>query len=135
MGTLVDFEGDLGLGTTSQNARVDGYIRLGQRHQIRAGFIRLDRVADVRLQRQIQWGDEVFDVDVAVNSSLDLTLVPVSYRFAIIKTDHVDLGLSAGVFALFADASIRAPAVSIDESESLNAPLPVFGGDIGNPMA
>ncbi len=129
-GTLVDLEDDLGLQSASRDARVDGYLRLGRRHRIRAGYIRLERGGDVQLQRRIQWGDEVFDVDVAVSSALDLTLLPANYRFAVVKTDRVDLGLSAGVFAMFVDAGVAAPSVPIDEAESLDFPLPVFGADV-----
>lgn len=130
IGTLVDLENDLGLARETRNARVDGHLRLGRRHQIRGGYIRLDRGASSQLQRQIQWGDEVFNIDTGVTSSVDLTLIPVNYRFALIKSDRIDLGLSAGVFAMFAKANLAAPAVSIDESEALDFPLPVFGGDV-----
>lgn len=129
IGTLVDLERDLGLQSETRDARVDAFLRLGRRHQLRAGYLRLDRGADVQLQRQIQWGDEVFDVDVAVTSAVDLTLVPLNYRFAPVKTGRVDLGLSVGVSAMFADASVAAPSVAIDESETLDFPLPVVGAD------
>jgi len=129
-GTLVDLENDLGLAASTRDLRIDGYVRLGRRHQLRAGYIRLDRGADVQLQRQIQWGDELFNVNVAVTSALDLTLVPINYRFAVIKSDRVDVGLSAGVFAMFANASLAAPSAAINEAETLNFPLPVFGADV-----
>lgn len=130
VGTLVDLEHDLGLETTTQDARVDGYIRLGRRHQIRAGYISLSRGASIQLDRQIQWGDEIFNVNVGVDSQLDLVLVPVAYRFSVVKSDRVDFGVSAGAFALFADASVAAPSAGIDEAESANFPLPVFGADV-----
>ncbi len=129
-GTLVDLENDLGLASSTRDLRVDGYVRLGRRHQLRAGYIRLDRGAGVLLQRQIQWGEELFDVNVGVTSTLDLTLVPINYRFAVVKSDRVDFGLSAGVFAMFADASVAAPLASINEAEALDFPLPVFGADL-----
>lgn len=130
LGTLVDLENDLGLEATTRNVRFDGTLRLGRRHQLRAGYIRLDRGGSVQLQRQIQWGDEVFSVDAGVTSTVGLTLLPANYRFAVVKSDRVDLGLSAGVFAMFAEASIAAPSVAVNESEALNFPLPVFGADI-----
>ncbi len=130
LGTLVSFEDDLGLATTTRDARVDGYIRLGRRHQLRAGYIHLGRGGDVQLQREIQWGDEIFDVSAGVTSALDLTMIPINYRFALVKSDRVDFGLSAGVFAMFAEASVAAPSIAIDESEALSFPLPVFGADV-----
>lgn len=135
VGTLVDLETDLGLETRTRNARVDAALRLGRRHTLRGGYLRLSRGAEIQLQRQIQWGDEVFNVDVGVESAIELTLVPVSYRFSVVKSDRVDLGLSAGVFAAFLEASLDAPSVSIQESESLDAPLPVLGADLDVALA
>jgi len=129
-GTLVDLEGDLGLTTSTENARFDGYVRLGRRHQLRAGYISLSRGASTRLNQQIQWGNDIFNVDVGVDTRVDLVLVPVSYRFSVVKSDRVDFGLSAGAFALFADASVAAPSAGLNGAESANFPLPVLGADI-----
>ena len=134
-GTLVDLEDDLGLATSTQNARIDGAIRLGRRHQLRVGYISLTRGSDVQLQRQIQWGDEVFSVDAAVSSQTELQLLPASYRVSGVKNERVDVGLSAGAFVLFADASIAAPSLGIAEAESANFPLPVLGADLDVALA
>lgn len=129
-GTVVDLESDLGLDESTTNVRADGYIRLGRRHRLGAGYLKLDRSANRDLARVIQWGNEVFALDVNVDSFWELTLVPAQYRFAIVKTDRVDLGLSAGVFALFLDAGVSAPVASVQEAESISFPLPVFGVDL-----
>lgn len=130
LGTEIDVERVLGLDADTRNGRLDGYLRLGRRHQLRLGYVSLGRTASVTLQDQIQWGDEVFDVDLRVASTFDILLLPVSYRFSLVKSDRVDLGLSAGVFAMFADASISAPEIDAAEAESANFPLPVFGADV-----
>jgi hypothetical protein len=135
VGTLVDLETDLGLEPSTRDARVDGYVRLGRRHRIRAGYISLERGANVQLERQIQWGDEVFSVSATVASRAALTLVPVNYRFSVVKSDRVDVGLSAGVFALFADAAISAPELGVAEAESADFPLPVLGADVDVALA
>lgn len=135
IGTLVDLESDLGLETRTRDARVDAALRLGRRHTLRGGYLRLSRGAAVQLQRRIQWGDEVFDLDVGVESAIELILVPISYRFSLIKSDRLDLGLSAGVFAAFLDARLDAPSASVEESESLGAPLPVLGADVDIALA
>lgn len=129
-GTMVDLESDLGLAESTTNVRADGYIRLGRRHRLGAGYVKLDRSANRDLARAIQWGNEVFNLDVNVDSSWKLTLLPAQYRFAVIKSDRVDLGLSAGVFALFLDAGVSAPQASVQEAESISFPLPVFGVDL-----
>jgi hypothetical protein len=129
-GTMVDLESDLGLEESTTNVRADGYIRLGRRHRLGAGYLKLDRSANRNLARTIQWGNEVFDLDVNVDSFWEMTLLPAQYRFAVVKSDRVDLGLSAGVFALFLDAGVSAPEASVREAESISFPLPVFGVDL-----
>ena len=130
VGTLVNLEDDLGLQSTTRTGRVDGYVRLGRRHQLRAGYISLRRGASTRLQQPVQWGNDVFDVDVGVETAVNLKLIPANYRFSLVKSDRVDAGLSAGVFALFADARVAAPQEGLSQAESASFPLPVFGGDI-----
>jgi len=130
LGTEIDVERVLGLDADTRNGRLDGYLRLGRRHQVRLGYVSLGRTASVSLSEQVQWGDEVFDVDLRVASTFDVLLLPVSYRFSLVKSDRIDLGLSAGVFAMFADASIGAPELAVKEAESANFPLPVFGADV-----
>jgi hypothetical protein len=130
VGTLVDLESDLGLAESTSNLRADGYIRLGRRHRLGAGYLRFDRSANRDLERTLQWGDEVFNLDVNIESFWQLTLLPAHYRFAVVKTDRVDLGLSAGVFALFLDGGLSAPEASVRETESISFPLPVFGVDL-----
>lgn len=128
-GTLVDVERELGLNETTRDVRLDGAIHLGRRHQIQAGYLSLSRVGSTVLRRTIQFGGSVFEVDVGVESVVDLTLVPIAYRFAVVRTDRLDLGLSAGVFALFTEAGVTAPAASVAEREEADFPLPVLGVD------
>jgi hypothetical protein len=128
-GTLIDVERELGLTQTTTDLRLDGALSLGRRHQVQAGYLSLSRGGRTVLQRTIQFGGSVFEVDVNVESLVDLTIVPVAYRFAFVRTDRLDLGASAGVFALFADAGVSAPAASVAEQESADFPLPVVGAD------
>lgn len=128
-GTLVDVERELGLDERTRDARVDASFRIGKRHQVQAGYVALTRRGRASLSRSIQWGDAVLSVDVEVESRVDLTLVPITYRYSVIQNDRVDLGVSAGVFALFLDAGVVARTASVDERGSAEFPLPVMGAD------
>lgn len=128
-GTLVDVERELGLTKTTRDVRLDGALLLGRRHQVRVGYLSLSRVGNTVLQRRIQFGGSVFDVNVGVESLVELTLLPIAYRFAVVRTDRLDVGVSAGVFALFTEAGVAAPAASVAEQGSADFPLPVLGAD------
>lgn len=128
-GTDVDVERELGLDTRTRDLRVDAVLRLGRRHQLQAGYLSLSRRGETSLRSSIQWGDFVFPVDVQVASSVDVKLLPVGYRYSIVSNDRLDIGLTAGVFAMFLDAGVSAPEIEVTERESAEFPLPVIGGD------
>lgn len=128
-GTLVDVERDLGLAEHTRDVRFDAAFRLGRRHQLQAGFLTLTRRGGTTLSRRLQWGDVVLSANADVQSRVKMTLVPLAYRYSILQTDRLDLGVSAGVFALYLDAGVTAPEVSVDEVGSANFPLPVVGVD------
>lgn len=132
VGTEVDLEDALGLSTDTRNARIDGYIRLGKRHQIRAGFISMGRTATFTIDEEIQWGDEVFPVNATVGTTLDLTMVPINWRFAVVRSERVDFGLSLGFFTMFTEvgAAASGSVTGASESSSINVPLPVLGADV-----
>lgn len=128
-GTTVDVERELGLESRTRDLRLDAAIGLGRRHQLQAGYLSLSRGGTRSLQTEIQWGDFVFPLDVEVESRIELELVPLTYRFAPIRTDRLDIGIGVGVFALFLDASVSAPAAEVEEAESADFPLPVVAAD------
>lgn len=128
-GTLVDVERELGLDEWTRDARIDASLRIGKRHQIQAGYVALTRRGRASLNRSIQWGDAVLSVDVEVESRVDVTLIPITYRYSVIQNGRMDLGVSAGVFALFLDAGVVAQAASVNERGSAEFPLPVIGAD------
>lgn len=128
-GSDVDVERDLGLEERTRDVRFDVALGLGRRHQLQVGYLSLSRAGRTTLQTQIQFGDQVFPADVGVESLVELRLVPVAYRFAVVRSDRVDLGLSAGVLALFTEAGVEAVSAGVAERESAEFPLPVVGLD------
>lgn len=128
-GTTVDVERELGLDVWTRDLRFDAALRVGRRHQVQVGYVSLTRRGRTILTRRVRWGDTVFEVDVDVESTIDVTLIPVAYRFAVILSERLDMGVSAGVFAVLADAGVTAPAAGVTESGSSEFPLPVVGID------
>lgn len=128
-GTTVDVERELGLDEWTRDLRFDAALRLGRRHQIQVGYLSLSRRGNTTLMRRIRWGDAVFEVDVDVESVIDVTLIPVAYRLAVLLNERLDVGLSAGVFAVLADAGVTAPVAGVTERGASEFPLPVVGID------
>ncbi|MDH3734144.1 MAG: YfaZ family protein [Gemmatimonadota bacterium] len=129
VGTEIRFEDLLGFDSNTQNMRLDGQIRLGKRHRIKVGYISLSRNSSLVIDEEIQWGDETFVIDTELTSELNLSLVPVNWRFAVFRNQRVDVGLSLGFFTMFSKAGIASEGEGTEES-SINLPLPVFGADL-----
>lgn len=128
-GTMVDVERELGLAERTRDLRFDAAVRFGRRHQIQAGYVTFSRRGNTTLVRRVRWGDAVFEVDVDVESVIEVTLIPVAYRLAVLLNERLDVGLSAGVFAVLADAGVTAPVAGVTERGSSEFPLPVVGVD------
>ena len=128
-GTTVDVENELGLDESTRDVRLDAALRIGRRHQLQVGYVSLSRRGRTTLVERIRWGGTVFEVDVDVESEIDVTLIPIAWRYAIALDERLDVGLSAGVFAVFADAGVSAPVAGVVERGSTDFPLPVVGVD------
>lgn len=136
-GTLFSFEDDLALESDTFVARLDGYFRFGRKHRLEFGYVDLSRNGSAALVQQIQFGDELYDVDAIVDSSFDTQLYKLAYKPSIFNNGRVDVGLSIGISAMRVEAGIEAigsvgggPSAGAIERESLTAPVPLLGAHV-----
>jgi len=126
-GTELDLEEDLGLDPTDNVFRLDGYVRLGERHRVDFSAFDLSRSSTTQVQRDIQWGDELYAVDTVVNSDFDLVIYKAAYTYSFMQGENGYLGASLGVYV--ADSSISLSEANLGQTEvgDVTAPLPVIG--------
>ena len=125
----VNIEKDAGIPDSTGDFRLEGYLRLGKRHRLVLGYFEMNRDSVNRLTGEIEWEDEVFPIDAQVATVWDTRVVNFQYRFSVIKRERVDIGISAGLFAMKVKSGIAlgdsTADVSADVSEQ--APLPMLG--------
>lgn len=125
----VDLESTARVPENTSDLRLEGHLRLGRRHRLSLGYLRMDRSSVSDLTGQIEWDDEVFPIDSQVAVVWDTRVVTFQYRFSVVKRERLDVGISAGLFALKVESGIALGrdlgSVSTDVSEQ--APLPVLG--------
>jgi len=126
-GTDIDFEDALGLDASGTFARLDGYYRFNRRHRFDFAVFDLSRDASATIDEQIQFGDEIFDINTVVSAEADLLIVKAAYTWSFLVADGGYLGLTAGLYTASAKASISEPTAGRAESDDLTAPLPVVG--------
>jgi hypothetical protein len=131
----IDVEKDLGLSSSPQTFKVDGYWRVGPRHRIMAGYYALDRSGANTLETEVEWEDSVYPVGVTVDSSIKLKIIPITYAYSFVKNEQWEVAASIGIHWTVIDTSISGMAFVGDEmvlisdqaTNDVKGPLPHIG--------
>jgi len=130
-GTELDLENDTALERSNTEARLDGHVRFGKRHRLDYGFIGLRRSGSRVIDQQIQFGDEVFEINAELTTRFKNDLYKLAYRYDVLRKPTWDLGLSFGISAFALDLGLEAiPAggsALVAETEDFIAPIPMLG--------
>jgi hypothetical protein len=126
-GTDIDMEDDLGLESSTNVARIGGYVWFGRRHRLDGAYFDLSRSASIPIQETIDFGDESFEINTALTTESDLTIIKADYTFAALAKDRGFLGVTAGLYVAETGFALSQPTLGRAESEDVTAPLPVFG--------
>jgi hypothetical protein len=134
-GTDVDLENDTALSNSKTDLRLDGYWRFANKHRLEFGAMKISRESSRVIDRQITWGDTVFDVGANLDSEFSTNLFKLSYKYSFIRSERNDFGFSAG-FSIYGVGARMAGAGSVDggpsgqfsrETNHVVAPVPVLG--------
>jgi hypothetical protein len=115
--------------------RVDALWRISDRHHLRLMYTDYSRRDTRRIDREIQWQDEIFPIGVEVEGNLGFEIFELAYEFAFLHSERFELaggiGLHYTTFEAGLEATVTAPVGSgtreIGGTASLDAPLPVIG--------
>jgi hypothetical protein len=129
-GTELDGEEDLGLDDRSDQGRVELMFRLGERNRIRLDFFELDRSGEAVLERQIVFGDEVFQIGEEIESALDLRMLTFTWAYSLVKRERFELGAGLGVHLVETEARGEVAADFQREEESQAGALPSLALDL-----
>lgn len=128
-GSDVDLEDDLGFDKSDTVFRLDAYWRFADRHRIDISAFDLSRDAVKVIDRDIQIGDTIYEVNTEIDASFDLNIYKAAYTWSFLKREAGFLGLSGGLYV--ADAGARfsgsGPLGVQFQSRDITAPLPVVG--------
>jgi hypothetical protein len=106
-GSDVDFEDGLALPDTSTRFYIEGYWRVGRRHQLSLGWFSTSREGPgTVLSQDISWGDHVFTAGTEVTGKADANYFSGVYRFAAYRNDRFEVGPALGFGYLSLDAGI-----------------------------
>jgi len=125
VGTSVDFQSLLGM--SSRASAADGAIRvrLSERWRVEASYFQINQNGDKAIDREINWGDQVYPINTQLTSTLQFSDLRVSAGYSIFKTSDKEVGVGLGLHVLGYKASIRSQTLG-SESTDVLAPLPIL---------
>jgi hypothetical protein len=137
-GTLIRAESELGLDDDQSVVRLDGRFRISERQAIGFGFWTLNRDGAARIDEQIEFDGNVFDIGAALDSQMDTGWARVDWRYSLLKTDRGEAGLCAGLSVYRFDIAIAGLATvddgmggtvlqAVRAEDDVLAPVPTFG--------
>jgi len=130
-GTEINTERDLGL-KDSDRFRFDGYWRIAPKHKIRVMYFDTKNRADKVLERDIEFNDTLYPVNLQVHTEVHTSVTELAYEYTFMKRDTYDLSGSFGIHNLKFDTSLTGelngnPIAGLSSSAQANGPLPVLG--------
>lgn len=126
-GTTIVLEDDLGLDSTQTVIRVDGYVRITERHRLDFSVFDLSRESRSTIDQDIQFGDDVFPINSTVNTSFDIDIYKIAYTYSVWSTDQGFLGADFGLHVADLTIALSEPSAGQFELGSVTAPMPVIG--------
>lgn len=125
LGTSVDFEDTFDMDRSKTVPTFYARWRINPRWRIDAEYFQLNRSSERVIDRQINWGDQVFPVNTSIQSTFDFSDLRVSGGYSFFRTPDKEVGVGLGLHMAWYDVSLRSPATS-GEGQDVLAPLPVL---------
>jgi len=129
-GTTVNGERDFGLDSRIPQGRIELIFRLRNNNRLRVDYFETNRRADHAINREIVFGDETFEPNDRVTSSLDWREFGLTYTYSLFRNDHVEAGLGVAVHFVEADARGAVAAKQLRQEVSGSGAFPTIPVDI-----
>lgn len=134
-GTSIDFEDDTDLTKNQTDVRLDGYWRFARKHRLEFGGVIISRDNTRTLDKEIQYGDTIYDVNAEVKTKLYSDYLKLTYKYSFVRNERVDFGFSAGLSTFFTGVELEGEGhvdggsnvSGATEKKSVIAPVPVVG--------
>jgi len=128
-GTNINVEDELGVGDESYPS-VEVFAGIGK-HHISLMYTKADYSGEKNLNRSIDFMGKTYTANAFVQSDLEFTMIDLEYQYDILDLENILAGFSLGIIGkvkyVEGEARLRAAGLSLDESETFRAPIPMVG--------
>jgi hypothetical protein len=128
-GTQLVAEDDLGLADKKQEARMEMIIRLRERNRLRVDYLKLSRLGDQVIDKQIVFGDQTFNINDRAQTALEWRNLTLTYTRSVLYTTRFELGVGLGMSILEARARGEVIARNIREHQEAVGAFPTVALD------
>lgn len=128
-GTTFSAEDDLKIDDAEYLIAGEITLLPGTRHLVRLSGLNTQRSGHTRLQRELEYDDQFYEVDEVVDSTLNLRLFGLTYGFKLIANERMELTPTLGVqIGEYSSNAVVRSRVTREPSGDI-APVPVIGLD------
>jgi hypothetical protein len=126
-GTPISAEDDLGLDDSDVLPLAEITLLPGERHLIRLSGSGMRRTAQKRINRTIVFDDQTYQPNELVDSTLNVTMIGLTYGYSVVKLPQIDVALTFGVQVVEVEANAVVRSRVVRDAETGVTPLPLAG--------
>ncbi len=135
-GQEINLEKDLNLNKNLTNGQLRAFWRFGDRHRLDVTWIPWNRDHTGTIDKQIQWGDVIYDAGASVTVKSKINLADIVYKYDFYNNGKVNFGLNGGISALWSTTELSGEGTisgggnasgTIAKSSEAILPVPVLG--------
>jgi hypothetical protein len=135
----IDFDETFGTASDSTRGRVDALWRINPRHQLRFVYFNNSNSRTKVLDRDLAWGDNVYQIGAEVTSESKFTVYELAYEYAFMRSPSYEVAAIIGLHATDLSLTLSGTANILDANGNVSqagfvtktgealAPLPVIG--------
>jgi hypothetical protein len=134
LGTPINWSRTFGGGDLTR-FRMAAQWRFAERHKLRALWFNSDRSETKTIDREIDWGGEIFPVNAKVKAAVKYSIYQLTYEYSLLRRDSWELSANIGAYYAQYNSKLAATVTEPDgvtqrnakSDASLDVPLPVLG--------
>ncbi len=128
-GTLIDGENLLGLPGRLRKPGLDLMFRMGPRQRIHADYYQLTRSGDQVINQQIRFGEDVYQANDRVVSTMELRKMGIAWTWSAWRTERLELGIGLALHLMQMEGELQVPARFERERLDAAGPFPSLAFD------
>jgi outer membrane protein len=126
-GTEINLKDDLGI-SNENIPGAEAYFGVGN-HQITLAYSQVNLSGDKRINKEIKFNGETYNVSEQVESEFNTSMIDLEYQYKLINFNYILAGLSFGIIAKvkYFDGDVKIKSSSTDTNEKIQLPIPMIG--------